>query len=365
MARIVRLLLALLLAPLCAMSQNDAPTKPLHGPDASDGLPPRGKDRRISLDVQVADKSGAPIRGLQAQDFTVLDNKQPQKIASFSAVDAGVSAVSDPPVEIVLVVDAINIGFHGDVYERDGVKKFLLQNEGKLTRPVSLIFFTEAGTKIPSGSSRDGNALAASYDQYETGLRSTNRTAGGLYGAEERISLSLKALTAIVKYEATLPGRKLTIWLSRGWPLLTESYGGFPSKKDEDRFFHAIVSASTGIRDARITLYSIDPIALADAGGTKDRAYEAFLKGVASPSWARPGALGLQVLAVQSGGRVLNVPGDLTTAIANCIADADAFYAVSFDSLPANHADDYRSLQITVDKPGITARTSTGYYGQP
>jgi hypothetical protein len=37
--------------------------------------------------VQVTDKSGAPIRGLQKKDFTLLDDKQPQNILSFHAVD--------------------------------------------------------------------------------------------------------------------------------------------------------------------------------------------------------------------------------------------------------------------------------------
>ena len=89
-------------------------------------------DRRVTLDVQVTDKSGAPIRGLQQQDFTLLDDKQPQKIVSFQAVDAGAAAKSDPPIEIILVADSINTTFHNVAYERDEVKKFLLQNGGKL-----------------------------------------------------------------------------------------------------------------------------------------------------------------------------------------------------------------------------------------
>jgi hypothetical protein len=77
------------------------------------------------------------------------------------------------------------------------------------------------------------------------------------------------------------------------------------------------------------------------------------------------GDLGLQVLVVQSGGSVFNSSNDLTAAIADCVADADAFYVVSFNAARPDKADEYHSLKVTVDKPGIAARTRTGYYAQP
>jgi hypothetical protein len=84
-------------------------------------------------------------------------------------VDTAAVSTTEPPVEIVLVVDAVNASFQTVNYERSEVKKFLLQNGGKLAQPVSLIVFSDAGTKIQDPSSRDGNALAALYDQYDTG----------------------------------------------------------------------------------------------------------------------------------------------------------------------------------------------------
>jgi hypothetical protein len=33
--------------------------------------------------------------------------------------------------------------------------------------------------------------------------------------------------------------------------------------------------------------------------------------------------------------------------------------------LPAKRADEYHSLKITVDKPGLTVYTRSGYYDQP
>ena len=363
MGRFFWLFLVLFL-PLSAVSGQNTPPPQLQPRPAGPSLPPpSGMDRQITLDVQVTDQSGAAVRGLQKQDFTLLDDKQPKNILSFHAADATAGPTTDPPVEILLVVDAVNASIQAVAYERSELKKFLLQNGGKLALPMSLVVFTDTGTKMQSGSSRDGNALALLYDQYETGLRYNNRSQG-FYGAEERFDMSLKTLTSLVAYEGTRPGRKLMIWFSPGWPMLSGPNIQF-SNKDEQHFFNSIVATSSGLRQARITLYSIDPLGMADAGGVRTFYYEGFLKGVASARRAQPGNLALQVLAVQSGGRVLNSTNDLTGAIADCAADADAFYVLSFAAARADRANEYHAVQVTVDKPGIKARTRTGYYAQP
>ncbi len=363
MSRFYWLFLILFLVPLSAVSgQDTALPHPQPRPAGPANVPPDSTNRQITLDVQVTDKSGVPIRGLQKQDFTLLDDKQPQNILSFNAVDDGAATATDPPVEIVLVVDAVNTSFGSNSYERDEVKKFLLQNGGKLAWPVSFVIFSEDGPKVQNRSSRDGNALAALYDQYQVGLRSKYLTNGG-WGAAERFETSVKGLTSIVAYEQTRPGRKLMIWLSRGWPMLWQPDLHL-TPKDAQHLFDSITAASTGLRQARITLYSIDPVGLRNAGAVQNSYYENFLKGVTSPSRALPGNLGLQVLAVQSGGRVFASSNDLTAAIAQCVADADAFYVLSFGAARADQANEYHSIGITVDKPGVTARTRTGYYAQ-
>jgi VWFA-related protein len=359
MRRYCLLLLVLLLGSF-SVGQSQETSPQLKPRPVEPASPPR-LERRINLDVQVTDKKGNPIRGLQEQDFTLLDDKQPKKVAAFRAVDAASPATAEP-VEIYLVVDAVNTNFGTVAYERAQVKAFLQQNGGKLAWPVALVVFSDRETKIQGGFSRDGNATAALFDQIETGLR-TNTRSQGFWGAQERLDMSLKALGELVTQAKTQPGRKLIIWFSRGWPMFSPRIT--LTEKEQQQIFSSIVADSAELRQDRITLYSVDPGGTEGDGVYANTQYDEFEKGVKSATGAYPGDLGLQVLAMQSGGRVFYLSNDMVGEIANCVADANAYYVLSFDSPPADRQDEYHALQVKVDKGGATVRTQTGYYAHP
>ena len=54
--------------------------------------------RTIHLDVVVTRKDGKPVSGLQAKDFTLLDNKTPLPIGSFQAYEG-----EQAPVQVVML----------------------------------------------------------------------------------------------------------------------------------------------------------------------------------------------------------------------------------------------------------------------
>jgi len=312
----------------------------------------------MALDVVVTDSRGTPLPGLQQQDFTLLDNKQPREILSFDAVQS-----AGTPVEVLLLIDGINTAFKNVSYEREQLEKFLQRDGGQLARPISLVFLTDAGAAISNAPTRDGKALAEQLKQNSTGLRTIGRSQGA-YGALDRFRLSLHALDQLIDHATRIPGRKLLIWISPGWPLLSGPRVQL-TLKDQQGLFNSVVSLSDGLRRARITLYSVDPLGAASAGELQTSYYKSFVKAVKKPSQVEIGNLGLQVLATQSGGRVLYSSNDIAGEIATCIADANAFYVIGFDALPADGPNDYHSLELKVGKPGAVARTRAGYYAQP
>jgi VWFA-related protein len=320
------------------------------------------QDRLIKLDVVVTDRSGKVVPGLQQADFTLFDNKQPQKILSFQPE----TKVATPPnavSEVILIVDEVNVGFERIAYERDEIKKFLQRNDGKLAQPVSMVFFSDTNTQIQNNPSLDGNKLLASFDENANALRTIRRSTG-IYGAEDRLQLSLTMLNALAAREATKPGRKLVVWISPGWPMLSGPRTTL-STRTMQTIFNSIVGASAALRKARITLYSVDPLGLADSGGLRTTYYQEFLKGVTKPSQVQIGNLALQVLATQSGGLAVYGSNDIVAGLDHCIADANAFYVMTMEAAPVDSPNEYHSIEVRIGTPGLTARTRTGYYAQP
>jgi hypothetical protein len=130
-------------------------------------------------------------------------------------------------------------------------------------------------------------------------------------------------------------------------------------------FFAHIVNLSTALREAQMTLDVVaSPKMMRDAGLSEDY-YQAFLNGVATVGQANSANLALPVLAYQSGGQVLEESKDLAADIDKCIADLGSYYVLSFDSAPTADPDQYRSLEVKVDRPGLRVRTNTAYYAQP
>jgi VWFA-related protein len=333
---------------------------------AAAGQAASGGDQNLTLDVVVTDKAGKPVRGLQQQDFTLLDNKQPQGLTSFRAVDLAAGTPA-PYIEIVVVIDAINADLMKAEMEREGIKKFLQMNGGKLATPVSVVLVSDSSTQMRSKASTDGNALAAVVDQYTIGLRTVNRSQG-VYGVAERFDMSMRALDSLAGYEAAKPGRKLMLWISPGWPSLTSAAADVTTQ-DQEHIFHAIVGLSTLLRQDHIILYNVETRGVAGTSTGQYYNYQQFLAGVKSPNQAYPPTLSLQVLAVQTGGRVFNrsneLPGAIADEIAKGASDASPFYVLSFQAGRADRPNEYHSLEVKVAKPGVVVRTRTGYYAQP
>jgi VWFA-related protein len=342
---------AALLYPAGALSQQ-ANLKP---PQAQPGS--ATTNGTIKLDVVVTEKSGPPVGGLQQQDFTVLDNKSPQTITSFKPVTG-----REGPIEVVVVIDAVNTLYTTIAMERTGIDKFLQAEGGHLAYPVALVLFTDKGTQMLGDFSTDGATLSAALAQAEPGLRTSTRSSG-FYGAVDRMQLSVKTLGQLVAKEAPRPGRKIILWVSPGWPLLSGPRTQL-SSKDQRSIFDNIVALSNTMLQARVTLYSVNPLGNTESVGRANY-YKDFLKGVSKPSQVVVGNLGLQILAIQSGGLALTFNNDISAMLQQCVADAAPYYEISFTPAPVDQRDELHVVDVQTRKPGLTARTRQLYYAQP
>ena len=340
---------------------------------------------RILLNVLVTDASGKRVTGLKQEDFTLLDNGQPQKVVSFRAVKGSVGFA---PVRIVLMLDAVNNSTRDINRDSRSIEHFLKQGQGLLTYPTSIAILTSAGTRIGQPF-RDRDAVTgelrmfskgvhefdcADQDQLQHVVSLWGISGTGLDGIRpdpkgdclnQRFRRSVSALKSYATEQTSVPGRVILIWIGPGWPLLLSRGFRPDSEALKQNFFDNLVELSTSLREAQVTLdavFSPDLFRTVQARSDHD---DAFLNGVPTKDQVTASSMGLQVLAHQSGGLILVVGKNLEGEIAQCIADADSYYVLSFDSPPAAGPGEYHSLQVKVNKPGLTVRTNTAYYAQP
>ena len=343
-------LLFALLTPAFAQRPVTTPSVPPAPPAAN----------RILLDVVVDQKHGdknGPVASLPEQAFTVYDNKIAQPITSFKAV-GGPSA----PIAVTLAVDAINVDFTRIAYERDQIDHFLKSDEGRLAYPTTLAILNDTQSQIQQGFTRDGNQLASDLEQYTIGLRTIRRSAG-IYGADDRLQLSLTALENLVRREATLPGRKILLWVSPGWPILSGPNIQLTNKQ-QNSIYASVMNLSNQLRAANITLYAINPLG---AGESPERTfyYEQFVKGITKPSQAQLGNLSLQVLAEQSGGKVFSSSNDTAALLTHALDDGKAYYELAYTPPASERPGEYHHIEVKLADPGLSARTRDGYYTAP
>jgi VWFA-related protein len=311
----------------------------------------------IKLDVVVTDPSGKSVAGLTPADFTLLDNEQPEKLLSFQKFD-GTTARPDPPVEVILVIDTMNLPTSQVPLAKSEAEKFLRQNHGHLAQPVSLYLLSSAGLSSMPGPSIDGNALA---DEIARGRelpvpRLKPIHVGQGYLADERNFASprfadyitqntLRPLGFIVLEERRRSGRKLLFWLAPGW-------------KGTDKSFDTVTELSTRVREARIAIWSWPY-------PDSDYSYEGFLAPVKSHNDVKAGDNALDVLALHSGGGRLNTSTYLAEMIGKRIEEESVFYTLAFEIPPTNQVDDYHDVKVVMSKPDWMARTIAGYYNEP
>ncbi len=322
---------------------------------------------RIYLDVVVSSTSGQPVSGLWQRDFTLLDNNSPQTITSFKAING-----RQAPTEVVLAIDAVNVGSREAAIEHEEISRYLKASGGHLDYPTAVAILTDKGLQFQEDFSQDGNAISAALDHHTIPHRSMDRDVDR-GGTAERLQISFQEFAELLARERDRPGRKLILVVSPGWPPLFGLQNTRDAKLREQALGN-IIEISTQLREGRITVYSVDPSALLDIGpGLTDppanhlRPSErrVYVEGASKPSDVRMGDLTLGVIAGQSGGLALNSDNDLAAELQKCVADAGAYYEISFDPAITDQPNEYHYLEIRLARPGLTARTRKGYYSQP
>jgi len=297
------------------------------------------------------------------------------------------------PARVLFMLDEVNNSPRDIASDRKGIEQFLKRSPARLAYQTSIALLSGSGAAMgPASQDRDVlvgelRALAqrahmfdcpdagsdASRDSPPT--TSGARDLSGLVIAPEagraesclnlRFKLSVSALDRLSREQEDVSGRVILIWIGRGWPLLTAHEFLRDTAAIKQNLFDNLVEITNTLRAAQVTLDTVFSPDLFRTIELRTDHDNTFFNGIPNENEVAASSLGLQVLAHQSGGLILTESKDLDGEIAKCVADADSYYMLSFDSPPAARPGEFHSIQVKVSGAGLTARTNTAYYAQP
>ena len=340
----------------------------------------------IILNVLAVDDFKTPVTGLKAQDFVVMDNGAPQELASFREVNGDQSIA---PTHVVLILDAVNNTSRSIAYEIKEIGKYLGSNQGRLLYPTSIATLTPSGL-MAGQTSFDGSVLLQESrtlfkDIHPYACKSPSDDVADAFPVSghgdksigfsvektddgnclnERFTLSLRALNDLATARENVPGRVILIWIGPGWPHLTGPEFHPDTAEIKANFFDHIVQLSRTLREAQVTVDAVYSPDMFRKPELQTVGVKSFAEGPLTEKQATASDLALEAIATQSGGGIL-ASKSIADQIGRCVADVQTYYAISFESNPSSKPDEYHSVQVKVNKPGVKVFTNTLYYGEP
>jgi VWFA-related protein len=323
----------------------------------------RVTSRLVVLDAVVLDAKGAVVKDLKREDFHVEESGQPQTILNFEEAGAhtpppelAIDSTADldrlaprAPVDIILL-DEFNTRFEDMAFARYSLKKYLEKQPGKLVTPTMLIAVDLQHFSVLQDYTQDKDKILSGLDHHFGANPWQVHQAAWV---AERYGTAFMTLRRVAEAVMGHPGHKNMIWIGRGFP--STRFGGWPIDT-ENRINNAVQECVNILRDARVTLYTVDPAGVmvnpGEYGG--DPMIDPF-----------GGNYEFSRLAKATGGRTLYGRNDVDAEIQTAVQDGASFYTMTYR--PANTVLDpqkFRRIKVTLNKPGLKVVTREGYYLQ-
>jgi VWFA-related protein len=225
--------------------------------------------RRVIVDVMVRDANGKPVHGLTANDFSITEDKESQRILSFDVYDFDKASISRapnaPPLPpgvfenipkvpergplYVMLLDLVNTETTDQMTARQQVLKFI-QSKPAGTRFA--VFVTTDKLYLEQGFTDDKDLLYAALNSKRPKshvprvfMLARNYGYGDPYTAVDM-------LTHIGEYLDGIPGRKNLIWVAGTFPLSSSPEEGNSPLPDQ------IKEAINALAQAQIAVFPAD-----------------------------------------------------------------------------------------------------------
>jgi VWFA-related protein len=422
--------------PIPAAESNPA-TPPAPTPAITDALATgtvlHANTRLVLVDVVVTDHD-RPVRALDRSRFHVFENGREQPIASFDeSAPATSKTIANPPslppntftnvpaypetsTMNVLLLDALNTPLDA----QDQVRRQMIEYLSTVRPGTSLAIFTlSSRLRMAAGFTTDVARLASLLKQQKgnphaldgvgpgrnSDLSATllqqasqlnnNSDPGTLwlvqqivqfaadmktYDTDQRVGMTLEALTQLAQYLAAVPGRKNLIWFSGSFPIALWPEANLRTQyRDLRDYSDDLKRTGELLASARVAVYPVDARGVMTAP-TADSSYIAPPAGVGSSSTRRAvendnkaffvessqDRSTMVSIAAETGGHAYSTGNDLKAAVEKILADDSVYYALSYVPPPRDDTrkgSDFHRVEVKVDGGKYQLAYRSGYYG--
>ncbi len=319
--------------------------------------------RLVVLDMVVTDAKGNVVTDLKRENFHVEEDGKPQDIQNFELAGAHtidpqltVDSTADldklaprAPVNII-VLDEFNTRFEDMAFARYSLKKFLEKQPDKLPAPTIMLAVNLEKFTVVHDYTQSKDELIQALDKHLVAYP-WQQAQGAWVG--ERYATAFLTMRRVAEAVRGHPGHKNMIWIGRGFPSL--NYARL-TVQSQDHLENAVRSCVMMLRNARITLYTVDPAGVmvnpSEYGGGP----------IANDPFG--GNYEFDRIARSTGGGSLYGRNDVDAEIGTAIHDGASFYTLTYrpNNPPAPDDKKFRKIKVTVDRPDLKVLTREGYF---
>ena len=235
-------------------------------------------------------------------------------------------------------------------FARYSLEKWLKSQPDKLDTPTMLVSVSLQKFEVLHDYTQNKEAILQALDHH---FAAYPWQAHNYSWIGERYATAFFTLRRVAEATSGHIGHKNMIWIGRGFPSI--SWVRF-SAVDRDNVHNAMQQTINELRDARVTLYTIDPAGvMIDPGryGSEAALFDPF-----------GGEPNFQKIATETGGRNLYGRNDVDAEIGTSIRDGASFYTLTYR--PTNAARDvnhFRRIEVSVEgRPDLKVVTRQGYF---
>jgi VWFA-related protein len=379
----------------------------LLGQQSQTGYTFKAQTELVLVNVTVRDKSGNPVRDLKPEDFTVLEDNKPQKVATFDientqntpqvpmqqanllstpakktkpgAADAPAASAQESSIKdrrlIILFFDLSAMQPNEIERSSNAAQDYL----NKQMEPADMVSIVSLGNTITVNQdfTSDRDKLRAVLQTFNVGanagfeLGSTGTTegtpdTGGSFTVDDteynifNTDRRLQALRAVAEQVANVPQKKSLIYFSSGMQRT--------GIENQSELRAAINSAVL----ANLSIYTLDIRGL-QALPPGGEAQNASLRGTSAYSGqAQLNALNsnfqtqetLVTLAADTGGKAFLDSNDFGRVFKGVQDDTSMYYLLGYHSTNTAKDGKYRRITVKVNRPGVKVDFRRGYYAE-